>query len=418
MSLLRLEASPRPGAPLASIRFSRSGGAIVVGLLAGLGWVLAAPIVLAPVTALAGLAAAPWPWPARLPHRPVFLWLCLALLAWCGMTLLWSSAGAAGEWRFGAVLGISLGLFAFLSAADLSRATDRDVAFRAVMAGAAVAILALGVDLASGGLWLTRALMPNGSEPDALAVAHSRVRTAVSALTILVCGIGAFCSQRGWIGWLASFGLLVLCLGLAWLAQHTVAGIAILAAAVCGALGFARPELTLMWLTQIAALWLVAAPWLQAPLGAALAQLSLPHLDNSLAFAWKTELYTWRFVAAEVSNHPVLGAGFDASRALDATQQIDGYVMPVINSHPGSFGLQVWFETGAIGAALAAGALAALGRRLGALFARDRIAAAWTAATLAAAAIHASLDAGLWDGWFWAAVVIAGSIIRLSRAVD
>lgn len=420
MSGVRVDNAPaqRGSAPLYSNRFSRAGGALSVSLLAGLGAVLAAPMILAPLAGLAGLVAAPWPRLARLPQRPVFLWLSLAFLAWCGLSLFWTSGLPLALQRYGAVAAIGLGLYAHLSAADLLRSADRELAQRAIEAGTVAAVLSLALDVQFSQFLLSRLLLPQGLDPDTLPLGQERARLALSALSILLCGIGAYGSRRGWVGWGVMAGLILVCLWLAWVTQHLVAGIAILVALLCGVLALMRPELTLIWLGQIGALTLVTAPWLQPWAGAAVARALFPDLDGGQRFALTAQLFTWRHVAEEIAMRPLWGAGFDAARASEQTHQIGGYVVPLIPGDPSSFGLQVWLETGVVGVALAAGGLAALGRRLGALFARDAAAAAWTAAALACALIHASLEAGLWDGWFWAAIVIAGSIIRLSRAVE
>jgi len=406
--------------PLLNTRFSRTGGAVAVGLLAGVGAILAAPLALAPILAIAGVAAAPWPRPARLPPRPVFLWLTLSFLAWCGAALFWAPDAARGSGRFLAVMAIALGMFVFMSAADLSRDADRALAQRAVTAGALVALVSLAWDVTFGNLYFTRALLPEiPLQPQAdVEPERTRIQLALSAFSIMLCGIGALSARRGWQGWGVAAALVLATAWLAWDSNDPVTVCAIGAAMLCGAVAFLRPEISLLWIGQLGALWLVAAPWLHVPAGAALARFSLDRLDPSLAFAWKTQLFTWRYVVGEIARQPLWGAGFDAARTMQGTQQIDGYILPVLAGDPGNFGLQIWLETGAVGVALAAGGLAALGRRLGALFARDRIAAAWTAAALAAGLIHANLDTGLWDGWFWASMVIAGAIIRLSRASD
>jgi hypothetical protein len=69
-----------------------------------------------------------------------------------------------------------------------------------------------------------------------------------------------------------------------------------------------------------------------------------------------------------------------------------------------------------VGAILAAGALATLGRRLGAALAQDRWAAAAAAASMTTAFIIAALgEYDAWAPWWWGGLAICAAMVRVSR---
>jgi hypothetical protein len=77
--------------------------------------------------------------------------------------------------------------------------------------------------------------------------------------------------------------------------------------------------------------------------------------------------------------------------------------------------MQIWLETGGVGAALAAGALAAFGRRAGAALAQDRWAAAAASGAIASALVFAMLDMNAWAQWWWVGLAIGAALVRCAR---
>lgn len=406
-----LRRSNGAGAPLDNKRFSRSGGAIAAGLLAGAGLVVAAPATLAPATAAAGLLAWPSFRKAQAAGRWVFLWLCLGLLLYCGLTLMWAPSGSARS--YGWTVLVALCLFAYVIASDLSRVADRELASRAALGGFAAGVALLFMDSLFG-LSVSMSLLDLDS-PEGVQEARQHARYALAAATLLLCGAGAVLCRGGPSGWLLTAAAAAFCFWIARQLDHGVAVVALSVGALAGAAAFLRPEATLLTLSQAAAVWLVASPWLLGPVSEALAQLSLPLLPPTHDFAWLGRLQTWSFTVERVSERPFLGWGFGASASFQDSYQLGGYLLPFVPSTPQSAALQLWLEAGAIGAAMAAAALAALGRRLGAMLARDRWGAAWAGAAFGVALTYFSLDLGLWSAWFWGALVMAASVLRLSR---
>src|SRR5262249_38949885 len=102
--------------------------------------------------------------------------------------------------------------------------------------------------------------------------------------------------------------------------------------------------------------------------------------------------------------------GLDASRAVTDRLQVRDVNIRAIPLHPHSASLQIWFETGAVGAALAAGTLIAAGFALSRLLANNRPTAAASCATLASLGLIANVSFGLWQEWWIATMFIAAAL--------
>lgn len=127
-------------------------------------------------------------------------------------------------------------------------------------------------------------------------------------------------------------------------------------------------------------------------------------------------LRIWDFATERWMQRPILGWGFDSARLIPgSSDQILGVPhldyaqkMPL---HPHNGILQIWLETGAIGAVLAAGALAALALRLARFTDRWMLAAATGA--IASFLVQTSLSFGMWQNWWLAVAVLAFTFVRL-----
>lgn len=401
------------GGPLESRRFSRAGAVMAAGLLLGFAAAFFAPPVAGAILAGAGLLVFVSHRPFKPPRATAALLLALGFLAYCAATLLLGGAGRALWLRFAGALFIALGAYGFVQGGLLGRNADQALAQRAAWAGGAafLSLLCLDILLAHD---VSRALLPKGPDPDLL----GRGRNLATMSVLLSSGLSAVLLRQGWRGWLAVAGLVIGNVLLCWVYWSGVALAALIGAVTVGLIGWLRPEFTLIASGQVGALWLVASPWVQAPLGAAVTGWLRPHLGQESLFDWVNRLRSWRYTAEWIAEKPILGHGFDAARLFSEARDLSGYVKPLIMQHPHAMPLQIWLELGAVGAALAAGVLATFGRRLGAEFARNRPAAASICALLSAALLCSALDVGLWAGWFWASLAIGASMIVLSQAAE
>lgn len=162
------------------------------------------------------------------------------------------------------------------------------------------------------------------------------------------------------------------------------------------------PRLTLAAVaTGIVALILIA-PWLGE-----VADRALPaKLHEELAESHSRDrVDIWLSFGEAIRVRPLAGAGFGASAALGShpvAQQVAPARRTLLDvGHPHGAAVQVWSDTGAVGAALALAAMLAVLARLRAL---PAAALAPRLALFAAAFAIAAVGHGAWQGWWWAAL--------------
>jgi O-antigen ligase len=109
----------------------------------------------------------------------------------------------------------------------------------------------------------------------------------------------------------------------------------------------------------------------------------------------------WERTLKVVAENPVAGAGVGALRTMRDTMEDGGFAgQLVIPNHPHNMALQLWAETGAIGAALLAAAILMASMRLPAPAALGSVAPRVAALAGVMAAIGCvSFD--LWNEWWW-----------------
>lgn len=360
-----------------------------------------------------------------------------------GMTLLVSAAGAAGApwrtvtggaraaWPFVAALAIACGYVA-LSALwapafttqgprllgilatgllfcagvwSCERARMRTVALIGIGALATLGLIEALFDLA-----LTR-MFPPTADPIAL------LRNPGQGVTLLV--LTYWAGLGGWLGGGRVHGAIALLLlpVVGWLSLQFVmaANAAAFLAALCAfALGCVAPRVIIPALGALLAGWILAAPW------------ALPWLLDRLAFlverspdSWAIRAVIWRFVSARIAEAPLIGHGLDASRGyadeITTTRGIEHGLVPL---HPHNGPLQIWLETGLIGAALAS-ACVIIGTAMAARALKgSRLARASACATLAAGAVIANVSFGVWQEWWIAALFTAAALAGAARATS
>ena len=144
--------------------------------------------------------------------------------------------------------------------------------------------------------------------------------------------------------------------------------------------------------------------------------------------------YSWEFVGAKIHEAPLLGHGPEACHTwkdtfgdhpdwlADATARFgDGQVWQlysVVPVHPHNMPLQIWAETGAIGAALAAGFLFLLGWRLRAPQDWSPISKYAAAGLIGMCISIGSFAYSMWNEAFWGSVVLAAAVILLQARHD
>jgi exopolysaccharide production protein ExoQ len=127
----------------------------------------------------------------------------------------------------------------------------------------------------------------------------------------------------------------------------------------------------------------------------------------------------WRYTAEQVHKAPLLGAGVAAARALDAARE-EGQVAPgthfklSTDLHSHNAYLQVWYEAGAVGAAIV------LGLGLTVLWGLRAFAAEaqpYLAATFAGCALLVASAYSIWAPWFMATLAMTAVFAALGVAL-
>lgn len=373
-----------PGAPVRALFFALLPAAAVAGGLA-----------LAVMIAVAGAASLrPTLLKQAFETRPLPILFLLLFVAWAATSSLWSAHSAhqqAPKLAATVLLGL---MFAGAAAAPETRRLTRAGAIAAFCVTAAL----LGIE-AVAQLPLNRAAQPELVDWD---LARNPARGVVVLLGLAwAIAAGAFADERPRLALavLAVSGLLAAQFGQA-------ANLAAFGAGLGGfALALAAPRFALVLVSAGLAAWVLSAPLLTPLL------VDNQPLVDRLPFSLAHRAGIWDYVCQRIWETPILGHGLDAARAVDETLLVRGQEMSAVPLHPHSASLQIWFETGAVGAVLAAGALALGGWRLSRSFARNRLAAAAACATLASYGVLANISFGAWQEWWNAAMLMAAGVI-------
>jgi len=173
-----------------------------------------------------------------------------------------------------------------------------------------------------------------------------------------------------------------------------------------------RPVVSLNLVIGLAVASILAAPFI----GYAM-QYASPELKAMVSASWEHRIEMWAYVAEMIAQKPIIGHGFDASRTFDETFHFRGFDnWSKVSLHPHNSGLQIWAETGAIGAALASVTLLALGRTLKPIVTSSETAAIAIVGFLGAALTICTFTFGVWQEWWWGILFLVGAFTAISNA--
>ena len=144
-----------------------------------------------------------------------------------------------------------------------------------------------------------------------------------------------------------------------------------------------------------------------APLLAFLASNYVTIGETNLPQSWDHRLRMWGYCWDVITEHSIWGNGFDASRTFSETFIArDGREIVTVSLHPHNAGIQVWTETGAIGAILASTVIYSLFKPVQ-NYAQSRAHAGAVSGVIMATIIVSSLTYGAWQFWWWGSVFFA-----------
>lgn len=308
---------------------------------------------------------------------------------------------ASPEWKISVQLA-STTLFGALLAQGAGAGADRDLARRAMIACTLALILMLGVAAATG----NAVLRATGADDEAAILRNSGRGVAFALLLVwgaAVCMERLFPGRRLWLVLIAGAGIISFAFDM------TANAVAFGVGLVCFTAAAMAPRVMLSFGFAIAAASIALAPLLYDVVVTSLGP------SSEAPLTWAIRLEMWNFALDRIAERPILGWGFGASRAFDAPVTVQGVEVTQLLLHPHAAGLQIWLETGGIGAGLAALALLAGGVRAAKALAHDRLAAGAAGGTLAAAAVLGGVSYSAYQVWIWAALALAVAGVVAAR---
>jgi O-antigen ligase len=393
----------------------------LMGLLGGQGY---APLL--GLAALPALALARPKWPPAVYAIPA----CLFVI-WVVVGEAWSPvstglvSGSLMEGNF-AVKASSLRIFltaafALLAVGGALRIAEggAQVTTRVMLGAFAAQGLILAISVIFSGP-LLRAVY--GTDPNELNSGIQNLGRNANAFALILPILIAYLSARPQFFWKPVVALLVVTSLLIFTrldAQSPIIGLVFMMAAI--GLVQAMPKLGFRVLLTGLGAYVAAAPML---IGTVLKLLEAYNIH--LPGSFQSRAWAWHVVVDKISERSVIGHGISASKTWNETYADypewaahlpdNWQYYPVVPGHPHNMALQIWAETGMIGAVLVAFSLVLLGFRLpepGKLRADVRFAIAGV--TGVAFSVF-NFAYNMWNEAFWSSLVLAGiAIILLAK---
>ncbi len=349
----------------------------------------------------------------ELPKRfPLALWLVLLLLVWGIVSAIWSPYRSDNILNNPTKLLIGVPVFFGCAAVIKKHAkSGSDILMRILISGFFLAGIAITIDFLAK-YALTLAIVPLETGEDPIRRAGDILQNlghGVTVLALLMSPIAIWFWARGKrLLAVASIVLVFVCGYVSGLSSAVLASIIGL---VFVGIAIARPYFA-VWLSFIFAVCTL----LFAPVLAFTASKMGPEMKASLPFSWEERVETWGYMFHKVLEHPFIGHGFDAVRTFSDKHTIRGFEgRALVSLHPHNAGLHLWAELGLVGVGIACAALFFGAKHLtgeGRLSKPQLIA---VSGFVAAATIMANVSYGVWQDWWWAAIIFCSAQIVFIR---
>jgi exopolysaccharide production protein ExoQ len=332
-------------------------------------------------------------------------WAIAPLMVWGLIAVLWSPSpgDALGLWV--AIIALIMIARVLVLGAAMVDTTDRQRLAGFFVIGAVLFVAILAVENIGDGVIIK---LLKGSRGKGVSDYLAWINPGNTVLAVMALPFAAGVAR--WGGPRAGTGAFIAALVVVALGPSTTA---ILAAMVAGAtflLTLGGKRVFLIFMAGVLALGQLSMPTLvgQVPNWKWLHQ-ALLEAPVSIVHRWKI----WEFVTGRIAEHPVVGWGLDASRAIPgANTNVFGEYGEILPLHPHSGFLQIWLELGGIGAIAMAVFL------VSAPFLLHRAAGNWPTTaifmgTLAAYMAVGQLSYGIWQNW-WIATGILGLALAMA----
>lgn len=403
--------------------------------------ILAAAFVLWPVIGLLGaqgygpllaIAALPALAVAR-PKMPpaVYALMALVFVGWAALSDLWSPASRGfisghlleGDFAIRAagvriLLTALFGMIAVAGALQIRQGTAQRSA-RVMLGAFAVQGLLVAASAVIGGPVV--AMIYGADALEQAKGAQNIARNANAFMIALPVLLAYLVARPGWKWRVVTAGL-VLASIVSVIYDDTdsaLIGIAFMLAAA--AVVMLAPKTGYRWLLCMVAAYIASAPVL---IGSAVNLIT--QLGIQLPASFQSRVWSWQLVISKSVEKPIIGHGIGASKTWRDTYadhpawlaQLPDFwsVYPIVPGHPHNMALQIWAETGLIGAVLTALTLVVIGFRLPApdTFRTD---IRYAIAGLIGVVVSLfSFSYNVWNDSFWASIILAVcGIILLAR---
>lgn len=138
---------------------------------------------------------------------------------------------------------------------------------------------------------------------------------------------------------------------------------------------------------------------------------------DKLPLSFQSRLHSYEYVLDKIGDKWLRGWGVEASKNWDEKETVFAYGMeveyPVVPGHPHNMGLQLWAETGLIGAVLLALFALLLGERLYHSAREDRASLIAGTGLWAGAMVYAVMSYSLWNDAYWNGIILLASGVLL-----
>lgn len=382
----------------------------------------------APLVGLTGIAALLLARP-RMPPT-LYAGFAIAFIGWAAITEIWSPATRSlvsgnvfeGNFAIGArsLIVVLTAVFAMLTIAGAMRSelgprTRKWIYGVLLLQGALVFISAL-----TAGPVLK---MIYGDDPSEVVNGVQNIGRNINLFAVVLPILAAAIGARGdRLGLLAASGLVLMTVFAALMTDNHAAVLA-----VCGMIGAFLlirflPETGYRWLFGAFAGYLAAAPFMVSQF-----IRLMTGLDSVLPPSFRSRFWSWEVVMSRIGEAPYTGHGLMATRTWRETYaeypawaaQLPEFWKdyPVVPGHPHNMPLQIWAETGFIGAMLAAFAITVIGFRLPRP-SQLQPAIRFAIAGMAGAAFSIfNFSYSVWNEAFWSGLALAvAMLILLSRS--
>lgn len=138
---------------------------------------------------------------------------------------------------------------------------------------------------------------------------------------------------------------------------------------------------------------------------------------DKLPLSFQSRLHSYEYVIDRIGEKWLRGWGVEATKTWDETNTVFAYGMeveyPIVPGHPHNMALQLWAETGLVGAALLALFALLLGERLYHSAGQSRASLIAGTGLWAGSLVYATMSYSLWNDAYWMGIIFLASGVLL-----